>query len=102
MSIDSTHKTLSQLETRLNLEDLAAKAGWQKPLNFNGNQFFQVEKIDSTWDKAAANFGVSIAKIHRYARLAELCEGLLFMADRTLSQLETKLNLEDLAAKSGG
>ena len=58
-----------------------AKGGDRKSQNFNENQLVQVELIDPTRDIAAKNFGVSISKIQRYARLDELCEGLLAMVD---------------------
>ena len=58
-----------------------AKGGDRKSQNFNENQLCQVGTIENTGDEAAEKFGVSRRNIHRYARLAELCEGLLAMVD---------------------
>lgn len=58
-----------------------ARGGDRKSQNFNENQFVQVEQIDSTISAASKNFGVSISKIQRYARLTELYQPLLAMID---------------------
>ncbi len=53
----------------------------QKPQNSNDKNLSQVETNLNTGSEAAEKFGISRAKIHRYARLTELCESLLALVD---------------------
>ena len=68
----------------------------QKPQNFNDKNLSQVETNLNTGSEAAEKFGISRAKIHRYARLTELCESLLSMVDEDKLKLGIGVELSYL------
>lgn len=73
--------TLAKAYKQYLLANKKAKGGDRKSQNFNENQLSQLKTIENTGSEAAEKFGISRAKIHRYARLTELQPSLLDMVD---------------------